>query len=49
MNYTPGDELTSYLDRAKLNLDRHARHSQISLLPGFDYSNLNNEWLVKSP
>jgi hypothetical protein len=49
MNYTPGGELESYLERAKGKLNRQTPHSQISLLPGFDYSNLNNEWLVNSP
>jgi hypothetical protein len=49
MGYTPGDELASYLDRAKQQIDREAPYSQISLLPGFDYSNLDDEWLVKSP
>jgi predicted transcriptional regulator of viral defense system len=49
MGYYPGDELKSYLDQAKKNIDRAAPYSQISLLPGFDYSNLDEEWLVKSP
>jgi hypothetical protein len=49
MNYTPGGELKSYLERAKGELNRQAPYSQISLLPGFDYSNLNSEWLVNSP
>jgi hypothetical protein len=49
MDYTPGDELKSYLNRAKRNLDRRAPYAQISLLPGFDYATLDKEWLVKSP
>jgi hypothetical protein len=49
MDYTSGAELKSYLDRAKRNIDRRSPYSQISLLPGFDYANLDEEWLVKSP
>ena len=49
MDYTPGDELGSYLDRAKRSINREAPYSQISLLPGFDYSNLDEGWLVRLP
>jgi predicted transcriptional regulator of viral defense system len=49
MDYTPGVELGNYLDRARQGISREAPHSQISLLPGFDYSNLDETWLVKSP
>jgi len=49
MEYKPGDELGSYLDRAKRSINKEAPHLQISLLPGFDYSNLDEGWLVRLP
>jgi hypothetical protein len=49
MDYNPGNELGSYLDRAKRSINREASHLQISLLPGFDYSNLDEGWLVRLP
>jgi hypothetical protein len=49
VDYTPEGQLKSYLDQARRNLDRRAPYAQISLLPGFDYANLNIEWLVKLP
>ncbi len=49
MNYTPGAYLESYLEQAKQNISREGSYSQVSLLPGFDYSNLDRMWLVKLP
>lgn len=49
IDYVPGAELGGYLSQSKDNLRRGSPYSQISLLPGFDYSNLAEEWLVKLP
>ena len=49
MDYAPGKGLARYLDQVKQTFDRAAPHSHISLLPGFDYSDLDKEWLVKLP
>lgn len=49
LEYGPGPELRSFLDRAREAIDRAAPHSRISLLPGFDYANLDPEWLVNLP
>ena len=38
LDYSPGVELKSCLGQVKHNIDRAARYSQISLLPGFEYS-----------
>lgn len=49
MDYKPGSGLAAYLDQVKKSFDRESPYSRISLLPGFEYTNLDNEWLVKSP
>ncbi len=49
MDYAPGRELANYLDRVQQGIDRTAQYSRISLLPGLDYSNLDEEWLVNAP
>ena len=49
LGYSPGAVLKSCLDQAKQKLVRDAPHAQISLLPGFEYTNLDHERLVKLP
>ena len=49
MDYTPGSDLASHLDRTRGEMDREGPYAQISLLPGFDYSTLDDRWLVKLP
>lgn len=49
MDYTAGARLGSYLGRARQSIDDKAPYSRISLLPGFDYPNLDEEWLVRLP
>ena len=46
---SPGPELDRLLSGGKDSIDRKSAHSQISLLPGFDYANLDKEWLVQMP
>ena len=47
--YTPGEELDGYLTKTKATIKRTSSHSEISLLPGLDYSNLDEDWLVHLP
>ncbi len=47
--YTPGEELDHYLTKIKATVDRTSSHSEISLLPGFQYSRLDEDWLVDLP
>jgi hypothetical protein len=49
MGYNAGARLENYLEQARQVVDDKAPYSQISLLPGFDYSNLDEEWLVRLP
>ena len=49
LGHSPGAALKICLDQAKQKLVRDAPHAQISLLPGFEYTNLDPEWLVKLP
>ncbi len=47
--YEPGEELHHYLTKIKATVDRTSSHSEISLLPGFQYSRLDEDWLVHLP
>jgi hypothetical protein len=49
MAYTPGDELRRFLEACREAIDRQSPHARISLLPGLDYQNLNEPWLVNTP
>jgi hypothetical protein len=49
LEYTPGDELGGYLTQAKESIDRSSAYSQISLLPGFKYSTVDEDWRVCLP
>ncbi len=49
MDYDAGARLENYLGQARQVVNNKAPYSQISLLPGFDYSNLDEEWLVRLP
>ncbi len=49
LEYTPGNKLDTYLSRAKERIEKNDPHSQISMLPGVDYTNLDQDWLVRRP
>jgi predicted transcriptional regulator of viral defense system len=46
---TPGTELRHFLQASQKAIDRQSPHACISLLPGVDYQNLNESWLVSTP
>ncbi|HEY7326062.1 MAG TPA: hypothetical protein VH592_00375 [Gemmataceae bacterium] len=45
----PGGELRRFLEACQEAIDRQSPHARISLLPGIDYQNLNEAWLVNTP
>ncbi len=45
----PGAELRRFLDDCREAIDRQSTYARISLLPGVDYQNLSEPWLVKTP
>jgi hypothetical protein len=45
----PGVELQRFLEASRDATDRRSSHARISLLPGVDYQNLNEPWLVNTP
>jgi hypothetical protein len=45
----PGAELRQFLEACQEAIDRESPHARISLLPGVDYQNLNEAWLVNTP
>jgi hypothetical protein len=49
MGTTPSDQLRQFLETCQGAIDRQSPHARISLLPGVDYQNLNEHWLVKTP
>jgi hypothetical protein len=49
VGYTPGNELQQVLEACREAIDRQSPYARISLLPGVDYENLNERWLVKTP
>jgi hypothetical protein len=46
---TPSNELQHYLRTTQDAFDRQSPHAHISLLPGIEYQNLNQTWLVNTP
>ncbi|MBL8869228.1 MAG: hypothetical protein JNK90_05510 [Planctomycetaceae bacterium] len=46
---TPCNELQHYLQNTLDTIDRQSAHAHISLLPGIEYQNLNQTWLVNTP
>jgi hypothetical protein len=46
---TPGAELRQFLEACRGAIDRQGPYARISLLPGVDYQNLNEPWLVNTP
>jgi hypothetical protein len=49
VGWTPHDELKQLLERCQQAIDRTSPFARISLLPGVNYQNLNESWLVKMP
>ncbi len=45
----PGTELRQFLEACQAVIDRQGPYARISLLPGVDYQNLNETWLVNTP
>jgi hypothetical protein len=45
----PSAELRRFLEACQGAIDRQSPHARISLLPGVDYENLNEPWLVNTP
>jgi predicted transcriptional regulator of viral defense system len=45
----PSAELRQFLQASQKAIDRQSPHACISLLPGVDYQNLNESWLVSTP
>jgi hypothetical protein len=45
----PGAELRRFLQACQEAINRQGPHARISLLPGVDYQNLNEPWLVNTP
>lgn len=45
----PGIELRRFLEVSRGTIDRESPHARISLLPGVDYRNLNDLWMVDTP
>jgi predicted transcriptional regulator of viral defense system len=46
---SPGAELQNFLRDEMARIDRTSRYATISLLPGFAYPQLDQEWLVRIP
>jgi len=46
---TPSAELQQFLQASQEAIDRQSPHACISLLPGVDYQNVNESWLVSTP
>ena len=46
---TPSAELQHLLQASQEAIDRQSPHACISLLPGVDYQNVNESWLVSTP
>ncbi len=46
---TPGDELRRTLLDVQEAIDRQGLHARISLLPGVEYQDLNERWMVSTP
>jgi hypothetical protein len=46
---TPSAELQHLLQASQESIDRQSPHACISLLPGVDYQNVNESWLVSTP
>lgn len=46
---TPSAELRYFLQSSQKAIDRQSPRACISLLPGVDYKNLNDSWLVNTP
>ena len=49
IDHAPGKELTRYLDHVKQKISGTTPPSEISLFPGYSYSQLDTEWLVRVP
>lgn len=49
MNYKIRGDFSDFLDLVKNSINRDNPELAISLLPGFDYHQLNNEWFIKVP
>jgi len=45
----PTGTLATYLKTVQQSIERNAPHAVISLMPGFDFPTLNDQWLVKTP
>jgi hypothetical protein len=45
----PGAELKRFLEACQDAIDRQSPYARIPLLPGVDYQNLNEPWLVNTP
>lgn len=45
----PGAELRRVLEACQTAIDRQSPHARISLLPGVEYQNVNESWLVNTP
>ena len=45
----PGAELRRFFETCQEAINRQSPHARISLLPGVDYQNLNEPWLVNTP
>ena len=45
----PGTGLRRLLEACQDSIDRQSPYARISLLPGVDYQNLNEPWLVNTP
>jgi hypothetical protein len=49
LGHVPGGKLHRVLERCRLTIDRESPFATISLLPGLNYENLNDNWLVRMP
>jgi len=47
--YVPGEALRHVLDETREVINRESEFALISLLPGVEYKNLDEEWLVHTP
>ena len=47
--YSPRTELSKFFESALNAIDRNGPYARISLLPGVNYTTLNDEWLVHTP
>ena len=45
----PGIDLRRFLETCQAVIDRQGPYARISLLPGVNYQNLNEPWLVNTP